>query len=355
MQALVKLENFKEKIDSEIEKYFSRVIRETKGIDPITTQALKYVKKIVLAGGKRLRPALMYYGYVAVGGKELKKMLKTSISIELIHTFLLIHDDIIDRDVIRHGIDSVNEHYSKIGKKFFPKNDNKHFGNSMAIIFGDMVSALGNQVIFESGFDTELVMKALFKLQSIVSYTVIGQVKDVCIEYAEEAKEKEVLKMYEYKTAKYTIEGPLHLGAILGGANEAIIKGLSNYAIPIGVAFQIQDDILGIFGNEKKLGKMVGSDIAEGKQTILVIKAKEKASNEQKKTINKILGNKNLTKKDIETFREIIRDTGALKYAKDLSKKLVLQGKKYLENISINKEFLQFLDEIADYIVEREL
>lgn len=354
MQALAKLEDFKEKIDLEIEKYFSRVIKETRNIDPITTEALQYVKKIVLAGGKRLRPALMYYGYIAAGGRESEKMLKTSLSIELIHTFLLIHDDIIDRDATRHGIDSVNEHYSKMGKRYFPKNDSGHFGNSMAIIFGDMVNALGNQVIFESGFEAELVMKALFKLQSIVSYTVVGQVKDIYIEYAKKAKEKEVLKMYEYKTAKYTVEGPLHLGAILGGADEAIIEGLSNYAIPIGVAFQIQDDILGIFGNKKKLGKMVGSDIVEGKQTLLVVKAKEKAKNEQKKTMKRILGNKNLTKKDVEIFREIIRETGALEYAKNLSKKLVQQGKKNLENIQINEESRQFFLGIADYIVERE-
>src|SRR4030042_6057598 len=112
------------------------------------------------------------------------------------------------------------------------------------------------------------------------------------MEYKKKTTEKEVLKMYEYKTAKYTIEGPLHLGAILAGADDKLLKTFSAYAIPVGIAFQIQDDILGLFGDEKKLGKPVGSDIRQGKFTILAAKAVEKASGKQKKIIKNILGKK---------------------------------------------------------------
>jgi geranylgeranyl diphosphate synthase type I len=261
MDAIKELSIFKKKADIEIEKYFDRCIVETKKTDPVITEALQYVKKMTLAGGKRLRPALMYYGYIAAGGKELEKALKTSVSIELIHTFLLIHDDIMDRDGTRHGIDSIHAHYEKLGKKYFPKQDNAHFGNSMAIIIGDMVGALGNQIIFESGFDAKGILKALSKLQSVVSYTVVGQAKDMYIEYRKKGTEKEILTMYEYKTAKYTLEGPLHLGAILGGADENFAEKLSRFAIPVGVAFQIQDDILGIWGDPAVTGKATGNDL----------------------------------------------------------------------------------------------
>lgn len=355
MGKLAVLEDFKRKIDVEIEKYLDKVIKETGKHDVVMKDALKYIKKLTLAGGKRLRPAFMYFGYIAAGGKEKEKMLKTAVSMELIHIFLLIHDDIMDQDDTRHGIDAVHVRYKKLGKKIFRHKDVEHFGDSMAIIIGDMVGALGNQVIFESEFAPERIMKALAKLQSIVGMTVIGQSQDIYIEYKGKATEKDILKMYENKTAKYTVEGPLHLGAILGGATEEITKGLSAYAIPLGIAFQIQDDLLGIFGSERKLGKKVGADIIEGKQTLLVARAKAKADRSQRKILDSLLGKEDLTKGEIMKFQEIMQATGAYKYAKNLSHDLVLEAKNELDKLKINHEAKEFLNDIADYMIEREL
>lgn len=349
------LKDFKKRIDKEIVIYFDNAIREAKKRDLVIANALEYVKKLTLAGGKRIRPALMYYSYLGSGGKEKERILKTAVSIELIHMFLLVHDDIIDRDVERHGKDSVNRRYEKIGEELFSGKDSKHFGTSMALIIGDMIAAFGNQIIFNSGFDEKLVMKALSQLQSIVSFTVIGQVKDFYIEYRGKATEKDILGMYEYKTAKYTIEGPLCLGAILGGMNEKYLSGISKYAIPIGIAFQIQDDILGIFGNEEKIGKEVGSDIEEGKITLLVVKARERANKNQRKILNGLLGKKDLSREDIEKFRKIIKETGALDYAKSLADSYIEKGKKELEKMGMQKETNDFLYGMADYMISREL
>jgi len=355
MDARKTLAEFKKKLDPEIEKYFERIIREAEGKDAIITEALRYVRKIILAGGKRLRPAFMHYGYLAAGGREKEKIIKTSIGIELIHAFLLIHDDIIDKDKKRHNLDTVNFKYEKLGKKFFRQTTPGHFGNSMAIIFGDMVAALGNQIIFSSDLNPALIVKALHKLQTIISATVVGQAKDICMECKKKATEKEVLKMYEYKTAKYTVEGPLHLGAILAGAGDKLLKTFSAYAIPAGIAFQIQDDILGVFGDEKKLGKPVGSDVRQGKYTLLVAKAFEQADNKQKKILSENLGNKNLSQSDIENFRKIIVETGALDYARNMATKLVSEGKRAIEKEKINPEAKEFLIEVADYMVKREV
>lgn len=357
MDVVKKLEELKKKINPEIERYFERVIKETGKVDKNITEALKYVRKIIMSGGKRVRPIFMYYGYLAAGGREFEKIIKTSASVELIHAFLLIHDDIIDQDEKRHGITTIHEHYKKIGKKFLKNRDPRHFGNSMAIIIGDMVGALGNQIIFESQFKQERVIQALHRLQGIVSFTVIGQTEDIYIENKGKATEKEILQMYENKTAKYTIEGPLHLGAILAGADEIFLKFLSEYSIPIGIAFQIQDDILGVFGNEKKLGKSVGSDIRQGKQTILVAKAYENANREQKKILDSTLGKKDLTAEGLESFRKVIVETGSLDYAKRLSAKLVEKGKSVLvdssSGVKMKKEAKEFLLGIGDYIISR--
>ncbi len=355
MATLRTLEKFKKAIDREIKEYLDKVIQETKKKDPLMADAVKYVKKFVLAGGKRMRPAFMYYGYIAASDKEKEKILKTAVSIELVHLFLLIHDDIIDRDNKRHGMDTLNYRYTRLGRKYFHKKDNEHFGNSMAIIIGDMVDALGNQVIFNSGFNANRVMKALSKLQHIISLTVIGQSQDIYIEYSGKASEWDVLTMYENKTARYSIEGPLHLGGILGGAKESLLEAFSEYAIPLGVAFQIQDDILGIFGSEKKIGKKVGSDIEEGKQTLLVVKAKQRASVQQKKILEALLGKKDLLKEEIDLFHSIILDTGALDYSRKLAKELIIKGKRAIQEVKMNKEAKDFFLEMADYMIEREL
>lgn len=356
MEIKEELKKIQEKINPELEIFFDKVIKSSQENNFVTTEALQQVKKITLSGGKRLRPALMYWGYMGVGGKEEEEIIKTSICIELIHIFLLIHDDIIDNDPLRHGVETIHQKYSKMGKLISKgERDHHHFGNSIAIVVGDIVGALGNQVLFKSNFPPELVIEALSRLQEIVARVAVGEAQDVFIEHQRFASEKEVLDMYKNKTAKYTIEGPLHLGAILGGAEEGTLEKITKFAVPIGVAFQIQDDILGIFGDEKKIGKPVGSDIREGKQTILVVKAMENANRSEKIILDNLLGKKDLSKSELEKFRKIIKDTKSFDYANNLAQELVSKGKAELENISLTKEAKDFLYAIADYITQREL
>jgi geranylgeranyl diphosphate synthase, type I len=349
------LGEFKKKIDPEIERFMDSTIDEAQKKDRFIADALRYTKKTLLSGGKRLRPAFMCYGYLAGGGKEQEKMLKASVSVELIHSYLLIHDDIIDSDSMRHGMDTVNARYEKIGKRMMLGNRSSHFGDSMAIIIGDMVCALGNQVLFDSKFPPAQVIKALSRLQEIVSLTVVGQAQDIKMGYLRKTNEEEVMRMYENKTARYTIEGPLHLGMILGGGSSEMLKIASAYAIPVGIAFQIQDDILGIFGSEKKLGKPVGSDIEEGKQTLLVIKAFEKSKPAQKKKLLSILGKQGVTLKEVDEARRIIIDSGALDYAKSKSYNLIKKGKEEIVKTKMQPEAKDFLLGVADYMISRDL
>lgn len=349
------LKNFKKEFDPILAEFFDNAISEVEKEDKLMSGALKHIKKITMSGGKRLRPALMYYGYLGVGGKKKKELLQASISVELIHIFLLIHDDIIDRDAKRHGIMTTHLKYKKMHEKFFWQDSATHFGVSMAIIIGDMVAALGNQALYSSKFKAETLIKALYKLQKVVANTVIGEAKDVLISFKGRATELEILDVCELKTAKYTIESPLHLGAILGGANDNTLEKLTELAIPIGIAFQIQDDILGIFGSEKKIGKPVGSDISEGKQTILVSEARKKADTKQLTILKNVLGKENLTQKEIEEFRKIIIQTGALDYAKKLAQNYIIEAKKEIVKIKLKKESKDFLMGIADYMMKREV
>jgi len=349
------LGEYKRKVEPELEAFFEKVIFENRKSDKNIAEALAHARKITMSGGKRARAAFMYYGYLAAGGKNKKEMIRASMSIELIHSFLLMHDDVIDCDELRHGVKTMHVQYAQVAKRYFKNKDAKHFGNSIAIIIGDILGALGNQILFETKFDPKAVIRALRKMQDIVSCTAIGEAQDVYIENKGRASEKEVLRMYENKTAKYTIEGPLHLGAILAGADGKFLQILSGYSIPAGIAFQIQDDILGVFGQVKKIGKPVGSDIRQGKQTILVARAFKNANPVQTKVLKDCLGNANLTEADLERFKQVIVETGSLAYAQKMAEKLIAEAKEKIEKASMQKEAKEFLSDIADYMLNREV
>jgi len=355
VDAKVELQNYKKILDKELAGYFSQKLKETRDFGTSAKGVMKSIREMVLAGGKRIRAAFMYWGYRAAGGREFEKIVEASMSIELTHIFLLIHDDIIDRDDFRHGIQAIHKKYEKLAQRFYKKTDPGHFGESMAIVAGDMAAAFGNEIIFNSRFAPENKQKALSKLQEIVVNTVSGEILDVVLEAKGKATGNEVLEVHRNKTAKYTIEGPLQLGALLAGANEKVLKILSDYAVPVGIAFQIQDDILGVFGSEKKLGKPVCSDLREGKQTLLVVKALEFGSKSDKKVINNLLGKRNVNEKEIEAFRNVIQKTGSLLYSQNLAKKYVEKGKLAIEKSSFEKNTKDFLIGIADYIVNREV
>lgn len=356
MEAIKLLEEYKKRLDVALNSYFQKKIKEAGNSHSLAKEAVKMIADFTLNAGKRIRPALVYYAYLAQGGKNQKDILEASMSIELVHTFLLIHDDIIDKDEKRHGVPTIHERYKKIGRKLNTSKNCEHFGNSMAMLAGDLASAMANEIIFNSNFPPSIIVEALDRLQQIVYNIVPGEMLDVVLETKGKAVEKEILKMYEGKTASYSFEGPLHLGVTLAEKNnKEILCKFSRYAIPVGIAFQIKDDILGIFGSEKRIGKPVGSDISEGKQTLLLIKAKEKATGSQREILNRCIGKADLSKEEMEDFRKVIRDTGSLEYSEKMADRYIKEAIETLSDIDFkNNEAKLFLRGIAEYMINRE-
>lgn len=357
MQIQEVLKTFKTRLDPLIDGYFDSVLEDGMKEDEFVAEALNHARAIVLSGGKRLRSAFMYYGYLAAGGTETEKILRTSISVELIHSFLLVHDDIIDRDDMRHGVSTLHKRYADFGRRFFPERDVEHFGNSIAMIIGDMLYSFGNDILFCAEFPKERIFRALSRLQNIVSFTVVGQARDIYMEYKRDATEEEILHMYRNKTAKYTVEGPLHLGAILAGADEALLSKLSAYALPLGIAFQIQDDILGVFGSAERIGKPVGSDIEEGKLTLLVARAQKNGTPKQKNRLREILARgASLTESERKEFCAIIEETKSREQVQALAQTYILSGKQALLSLrsEVTREAYDFLEGVAEYMTKRE-
>lgn len=355
MEAIELLGLYKKRLDVFLREYFREKIKEAKASDPLAKEAVEMIADFTMSSGKRIRPAFIYYAYLASGGKDSDKIVKASMSMELTHSFLLIHDDIIDKDEKRHGIATIHESYKKIARSLSRGKEAEHFGNSMAMLSGDMAAAMANQIIFTSSFSSEIIICALNKLQEIVYTIVPGEMLDVVLEFRGRATEKEILRMYEGKTSSYSFEGPLHLGTILSGSkDQKILKVYSRYATPLGKAFQIRDDILGVFGDERKLGKPVGSDITEGKQTLLVIKALKCGNRKQKRIIKSYLGKKDLSRNELEEFRKVIKETGSLDYSQKIAEKFVSESLDALSEIDFkNQEAKKFFEGIARYMISR--
>ncbi|EKE18866.1 MAG: hypothetical protein ACD_9C00211G0007 [uncultured bacterium] len=351
-----KLDELKIAIDREMAIQFDAVIADASKKDKLIAEALSHAKKIALAGGKRVRGTLLCNSYSGLGGRDRKKILKAAAAIEFVHLFLLVHDDIIDRGDLRHGKETIHKLFAKKVQKNNSNEKSEHFGDSIAIIVGDMLHAVAQKIILETGFSSENLSRALLQLQKVIATTIIGQSQDIAIEQKGDASEKDVLKMYENKTARYTFEGPLHVGATLAGCSDRrTFDILSKYSVPLGIAFQIQDDILGVFGSQKKMGKSVASDIEEGKVSLMVVKAREAATSQQKNHLNSILGKKNLTKKEIREFQNILKSTGALEYCRKLASGYIQRAKLELEKIIIKKDAKVFLIGLAEYLEAREV
>ena len=352
---------YKKKVDKELEKYFDDKIKQAKEIHSLAEESVEIIRDITMAGGKRVRPAILYYSYLTAGGKDNMEIIKASMSVELLHVFLLIHDDIIDKDSIRHGVYTAHERYTKKAESIFApkkiKNDAVHFGNSMAILVGDIANSMAQEMIFNANFPADAIIRSLDKLRYIAYRTLPGEMLDVEMEFRGWATEEEILKMHEGKTAHYTFEGPIGLGWTLADkSSSGDLEKLSKYGLLIGKAFQIRDDILGVFGDEKKLGKPVGSDIIEGKQTLLLLKARENGTKAQKEIIQKYVRKKDLTERELEKVRKVIVETGSLDYSNKLAQKLVKEGVGFLEDINFkNKTAEDFFHKIADYIISRQV
>ncbi len=354
MNAKEKLKKVANLINDTIEKELNTVFGDVGSISPEIEEMVDHIKNIS-KGGKRLRGSFVYFSYLMFGGKDREEILKVAAFVELIHTHILMADDVIDEDDFRRGVPTLHKVYKDIHKERFCKKDPVHFGNSMAICGSLITDYAVQQIVLKSKFPPDRILRALVDYYDKMVLTGYGEALDVLAEVHEEVTEEEAMQINLLKTANYTYESPLHVGAILAGASDDDLKVLSEYAIPGGIAFQIQDDILGMFGDEEKLGKPSDSDLKEGKQNILTLKTIEMASDGDRKRFLELLGNKDITEEEVKEARDIIERSGAREYARNLAIDYVQKSLKAIESFEGGEEGLEFLRGVAEYMINREV
>ncbi|MBT3817520.1 MAG: polyprenyl synthetase family protein [Candidatus Magasanikbacteria bacterium] len=329
---------YKKEIEKELQSFFEKKKNDKDILSLEITEAVELLEDFSIRGGKRIRAMLMIIAYLGYGGKNKTEIIKASISIELLQSFLLIHDDIIDNDDMRRGGPTVHAYY----KKKHPKK----YSESLALVIGDFAFTYSLEPLLHSDFPNKIQLRAIKEFTSVTKVTCYGQILDL-FSSIHEIDEDFTTQIHINKTAVYTILGPLRLGAIFAGVSEEKMKPLNAFALNLGRAFQIKDDILGIFGDEKKLGKSMASDLIEGKKTLLVLKANSSY-------INKKIGN-NLTKKEIEKIKEIMIKSGSLEYSENLLNDLLDKAKINLKNLDIREEEKEFLYNLLEYIGDRKV
>lgn len=352
MDAKDYLKDYIKKSTPFLEKIFKEREKEAAKISPITAEMLRIYHNFM--GGKNIRGALTKLGYKCFGGKNEKKILEASLMVEIAHAFLLMHDDVYDQDSLRRGLPTIHIQYEKIHNERFKKADPQHFGRCMAINLGDVGMMISHLILVNSDFSSRNKEKVLRRFDQVLLETVFGQEIDIVYECMEEVTEEDVMRVHHYKTANYTVTGPLQYGALFAGASEEEIKKIEKYGLPVGIAFQLRDDELGMFSEEKKLGKPIGSDIRENKNTLLRLKAWEWAEPQDRKFLEFAYGNRNLNKEDVEKVKKITIRTGALAYSQKLSRKLVKKGKRYVPLITKDPKFQDTLYKMADFMIERD-
>ena len=324
---------------------------ETKGAQlrglPVDLQpAHALLRDYILRGGKRLRGALVMLGLEAAGGRP-EAALSPSLGCELLHASLLIHDDFMDRDELRRGGPTLHTSLAKA--------HGEHLGASLAILLGMLCQAWSYELVLASPAPADRLAAALKLFNAAIAQVTIGQCLDLAAPAAGELSAGAILELERHKTGGYTFELPLRLGALLGGATPALDDQLQRYARPLGQAFQIADDLLGTFGATEVTGKPNGSDLREGKRTLLIARALDAATPADAAALKAGLGRRDLTDADTEQLRALLHRTGAPAAARAEAEALCTTALAALEGGPLPAKAAAELSEIATYSVRRAL
>jgi geranylgeranyl diphosphate synthase type I len=330
-----------------------------RGLPVDLSRAHAALRDYVLRGGKRLRGALVLLGHEAAGGRR-EDALRPSLGVELLHAYLLIHDDFMDRDEVRRGGPTLHVTLARGGPESSAARGASdeaavHLGASLAILAGSLCEAWALELILEASVAADRALAAARHLTRALADVTVGQMLDVAAPFGPELPAEGVLRIEQLKTGSYTFELPLLLGALLAGAPSDLLAALRAYAQPLGQAFQIVDDLLGVFGSPEVTGKSSANDLREGKRTLLIARALAQASPADAAALRAGLGNPDMTDSEADALRALLRRSGADQAARAEAEALCTRALDALNSHSIPSAVSTELHSIANYTIRRSL
>ncbi|HUY45324.1 MAG TPA: polyprenyl synthetase family protein [Streptosporangiaceae bacterium] len=337
-------------VRDQVGRALDEFLRRQRGVLPgATAELLPGLDALsgLLAGGKRLRPAFCYWGWRGTGAMDCPQLIRAAAALELLHASALVHDDVMDSSDTRRGQPSLHRRFAAYHAELGWRGSAESFGMGAAILMGDLLLSWTDEMFHSSGLALDALSRGQRVLDLMRSEVMAGQYLDLLAQATGDGSVASALRVVEYKTAKYTIERPLHLGAALAGAAGGIPRAYTDYGLPLGVAFQLRDDILGMFGDPAKTGKPASDDLREGKRTVLLAITQARATPQQAAIIDRTLGDPNLDEAGVANVRGVITSTGALAECELMIDRHLARALDALKDAPITAEARDALAELA--------
>ena len=303
-----------------------------------------------VSGGKRMRPAFCFWGHLGAGGSDSDELVVAAAALELFQACAIVHDDVMDGSNTRRGKPALHRAFASHHTTEGWYGDADAFGAGAAILIGDLALSWADEMLVSSGLASPTVLRVFSQMRTDV---VGGQYLDLVSQASAATTVDAALRVARWKSAKYTIERPLHLGAAMADADAAVYASYTAYGLPLGEAFQLRDDILGVYGDPTVTGKPAGDDLREGKRTALVAMALERASQPQATAVRRLLGDPDLDPDGVTVLREVLVDTGAVDRVEALIEARTTESLAALDTAPITPEAVKVLRELAEAATAR--
>ena len=321
---------------------------------PVTAALTRFV----LEAGKRLRPAFVYWGYRGAGGgpggPAAEAAVRAACSVELLHVCAMIHDDIMDGSDVRRGRPAMHVGFTDLHRRLGWRGDPAAFGEGAAVLMGDMAFTWADVALAEAGLPDDRLAAALGAFNRLRSELMGGQDLDLVVAARGAPSEAAVRRVLIYKSGKYSVERPLQLGNAIAGGGAGLAAAYSAYGLPLGEAFQLRDDVLGVFGSPQVTGKPAGDDLREGKETYLVMLARRRASEAGRALLESALGDAKLPDDGVAAVREVIAACGALAETEARITELLTAAKAAIRQArEVDGTARDVLARLADHVTDR--
>jgi geranylgeranyl diphosphate synthase type I len=343
------------RVDSALAEFLAARARSLAEVGTDLAPLADAARAFVLDGGKRLRPTFAYWGWrtVAPTSADDGGLVTAAASLELLHACALVHDDVMDASLTRRGRPAAHAAFANLHRTSDWAGDADVFGTSAAILLGDLLLSWADAMFSGAGLAAADLPRTRLVWDEMRQLVMAGQYLDVLVQARGDFSAEDALRVAKYKTSKYTVEGPLHLGAAAAGAAPEVFAVLSDYGLPLGEAFQLRDDVLGVFGDPSRTGKPTGDDLLEGKRTLLVALAMNQAGAAQAQLLRDCLGDRSMTEEHLSALRGVIVSTGALD---QVEQRIVLradEARKALRTDAISDDTKAALDVLVTAATER--
>lgn len=346
--------DFSTALNTTIDHFFERSISKALTINPHYETLWKELHRLIQSGGKRLRPRMTALAYEAFGGTDIVGMLPIAAAQELLHLSMLVHDDIIDRDYIRYGVANIAGGYDKIYSPLVSNTtDRLHYARSAALLGGDLLISASYQLMTESTLAPDRVIAAQHLFSKSIFEVAGGELLDTESVFRP-LGEISAETIAHYKTASYSFIGPLMIGALLADAPHEDQAYLRLFAENLGIAYQLTDDIIGVFGDEEKTGKSNTSDIREGKRTYTIEQFYARSTPEQKELFGHYFGDRQITTEQVDIIKGLLISTGARQKTDEAIARYEVKAHSALDSLSINKPFHDSLSELITTVIRRD-